>query len=62
MVATQSVPLVDEFSLSEIVVLGRPNRESTLKRLTEQEYETWLEDYSTGELWRKNVFEGGPGR
>lgn len=62
MVATQSVPLVDEFSLSEIVVLGRSNRESTLRRLTEQEYETWLEDYSTGELWRKNVFEGGPGR
>jgi predicted ATPase len=62
MVATQSVSLVDEFTLDQIVVLSRPGRASTLKRLNEQEYETWLSDYSSGELWRKNVFEGGPGR
>ncbi|MBX3729989.1 MAG: AAA family ATPase [Candidatus Sumerlaeia bacterium] len=62
MVATQSVSLVDEFSLDEIVVLARPGRESTLRRLTEKEYEVWLEEYSTGELWRKNLLEGGPGR
>jgi len=62
MVATQSVALVDEFRLNEIGVLSRPERESTLRRLNEQEYEAWLEEYSSGELWRKNVFEGGPGR
>jgi predicted ATPase len=62
MVATQSIALVDEFSLDEIVVLSRPGRESTLRRLNEQEYEAWLEEYSAGELWRKNIFEGGPGR
>jgi predicted ATPase len=61
-VATQSVPLIDEFSLDEIVVLGRPGRETTLRRLSEKEFVTWLEEYSPGELWRKNVFEGGPGR
>ncbi|MBI5528811.1 MAG: AAA family ATPase [Deltaproteobacteria bacterium] len=62
LVATQSVPLVDEFSLDEIVVLSRPERVSTLRRLSAKEYETWLEEYSTGELWRKNLLEGGPGR
>jgi predicted ATPase len=61
-VATQSTALVDEFSLDEIVVLSRPGRESTLRRLNEQEYAAWLEEYSAGELWRKNIFEGGPGR
>ena len=64
MVATQSVPFVDEFSLDEIVVLSRSvsERESTLRRLSEREFGAWLDEYSTGELWRKNVFEGGPGR
>lgn len=62
MVATQSVALVDEFSLDELVVLSRPGRESTLRRLSAQEYESWLEEYSAGELWRKNILEGGPGQ
>ncbi|MEW6368217.1 MAG: AAA family ATPase [Acidobacteriota bacterium] len=61
-VATQSVPFVDEFSLDDIVVLSRPGRETTMRRLSEKEYATWLDEYSTGELWRKNVLEGGPGR
>lgn len=61
-VATQSVPFVDEFSLDEIIVLSRPGRESTLRRLSEQEFGAWIDEYSTGELWRKNVLAGGPGR
>ncbi|MDX2176273.1 MAG: AAA family ATPase [Candidatus Sumerlaeia bacterium] len=60
MVATQSVQLVDEFSLDEIVVVSRAGRESTLRRLSEEEYAVWLEEYSSGELWRKNVIGGGP--
>jgi predicted ATPase len=62
MVATQSVTMVDEFSLDEIVVVSRPGRESTLRRLKSVEYEAWLQEYTAGELWRKNVLEGGPGR
>jgi predicted ATPase len=31
LVATQSAPLVDEFSLDETVVLDRPGRETTLR-------------------------------
>lgn len=62
MVATQSVPLVDEFAIEDIVVLSRPARESAVRRLTKEEYAVWLDEYSPGELWRKNVFEGGPGR
>lgn len=62
MVATQSVPLVDEFTLDEIVVLSRPGRESTLRRLSEKEFASWRDEYSAGELWRKNLLEGGPGR
>ncbi|MCX7048175.1 MAG: AAA family ATPase [Candidatus Sumerlaeota bacterium] len=59
--ATQSVPFVDEFKIDEIVVISRPGRESSLRRLNEKEFEQWLKDYSTGELWRKNVYGGGPG-
>lgn len=61
-VATQSVPFVDEFSLDEIVVVGRSGRESTLTRPKAAEYAEWIEEYSTGEIWRKNLVGGGPGR
>jgi predicted ATPase len=61
LVATQSVPLLDEFSLSEIVVARRSERETKLDRLKEDDYTEWLKEYSAGELWRKNVIGGGPG-
>lgn len=60
-VATQSAQLVDEFALDQIVVVSRENRESRLIRLTEEEYGHWLDEYSTGTLWKMNVFGGGPG-
>lgn len=60
-VATQSVPLLDEFSLGEIVVARRSGRETILERLKEEDYAEWLKEYTAGELWRKNVLGGGPG-
>lgn len=59
-VATQSPTLLDNFSIEDIVVVNRENGASTFKRLNEKDFKVWLEDYSVGELWAKNVIAGGP--
>ena len=59
-VATQSSHFVDAFDLDEIVVLNIHNGRTEAKRLSEEEFGHWLEEYTTGELWRKNVLGGYP--
>lgn len=58
--ATQSVALLDQFEPEDVVVVEREGRESTFKRLDAEELKDWLEQYSLGELWEKNVLGGGP--
>lgn len=60
LVATQSATLLDHFSPEEVVVAERLPDSSTMRRLTSQELEAWLDDYSLGDLWRKNVLGGRP--
>lgn len=60
LVATQSVALVEQFGLDDIVVVDREDGASTFRRLDPKRFEHWLEDYSVGELWEKNLFGGGP--
>jgi hypothetical protein len=38
------------------------NGSSVLRRLDEKELRVWLEDYSLGDLWRKNILGGGLSR
>lgn len=61
-VATQSAPLVSEFDPEDVVVVTRTQGESFFKRLESAPLSEWLEEYSLGELWRKNVIGGGPTR
>ena len=58
-VATQSPLLIDQFSIEDIVVVNRKQGQSTFERLDEKDFNEWLEDYSVGELWAKNVIQGG---
>jgi predicted ATPase len=57
-IATQSVNLVNEFSADEIIVANRENNQTVFKRQSEESLKSWLEDYSIGELWEKNVIGG----
>ncbi len=59
-VATQSPALIDQFAIDDIVVVNRKEGASTFERLNEQDFSQWLESYSVGELWTKNVIVGGP--
>jgi len=59
-ISTQSPALVDYFEPEDIVVVNRKNGASVFERLNRGELASWLEDYSLGDLWRKNIVTGGP--
>jgi len=58
--ATQSVPLVNQFSPQDILVVDRVEGISTIRRLEPAEIEHWLDDYGLGDLWEKNILGGRP--
>jgi len=59
-VATQSQTFLDSFDQSEIITAECHEGQSTYSRLEPGELKDWLEDYSIGELWQRNVLGGGP--
>ncbi len=59
-VSTQSVSLVSSFSPDDVVVVNQRNNSTEIERLDEKKLSAWLEDYSLGELWEKNVIGGRP--
>lgn len=59
-VSTQSVTLVNQLSPEDIIVVDREGRESVFRRPSSTELESWLDGYSLGELWEKNVLGGRP--
>lgn len=58
-IATQSPLLLNYFSIQDIVVTKRIAGSSVFERLNESDYTHWLENFNLGELWTKNVIEGG---
>jgi predicted ATPase len=59
-VSTQSVELLNQFDSKSVIVVDRENNQSTFVRLDTEKLSEWLEDYSLGELWKRNVFGGRP--
>lgn len=59
-ISTQSSPLLDKFEPDDIIVVERSDGASVFKRLDKESLAEWLEDYSMGELVRKNIVESGP--
>lgn len=59
-VSTQSPTLLDYFVPEDVVVVNRENGRSTFERLSAKKLKRWLDEYSVGELWQKNVVRGGP--
>lgn len=58
--ATQSMTLVDYFEPEQVIVVDRIGRESKFRRLDSEPLKLWLDEYSLGELWEKNVLGGRP--
>jgi predicted ATPase len=58
--STQSATLLGEFDPEHVIVVERTNGESTFRRLEASDLSEWIEDYTLGELWQKNVIGGRP--
>jgi predicted ATPase len=59
-VSTQSASLLDNFEPEEVIVVDRENGASRFRRLEAGPLQDWLQEYSLGQLWQKNVLEGSP--
>lgn len=59
-VSTQSASLLNCFEASDVIVVERDEGASTFRRLDSDQLREWLSTYTLGELWEKNVFDGGP--
>lgn len=60
LVATQSVTLVNQFTPESVWVVERENRQSIFRHLESADMSAWLDSYSLGELWEKNILGGRP--
>lgn len=58
--ATQSPTLVNHFPLDQIQPIEFRNGETIFLDFRPDDFKEWLDDYTTGELWQKDVFGGGP--
>lgn len=60
LLATQSVTLLNNFAPKDVIVAENDGKQTTFKRLDEEKLQHWLDDFSIGELWEKNVIGGRP--
>jgi len=58
--ATQSTNLVNCFDTEDIIVVDRKDKQTVFSRLDREELDTWLEEYSLGDIWEKNIIGGQP--
>ena len=57
--ATQSPSFADFFEPEEILTVNRVDGATRFERQNGERLGRWLESYSIGQLWRKNVIRGG---
>lgn len=58
-ISTQSVEMLNEFDVEDVIVVNRSENGSEFTRLNEEELNVWLEeDYALGDLWKKNILGG----
>ena len=58
--STQSPLLLDEFAPEDVLVAEREGHATTFRRLDAAKLQSWLAEYSLGELWEKNELGGRP--
>ena len=58
--STQSSTFADFFDIEDIIIANTKENATEFKRLNTEEYKTWFEEYSVGEMWQKNLIGGVP--
>ncbi len=57
--ATQSSDLINHFDPENIITVDQIKGESVFNRLNKESLSNWIEEYKVGELWQRNIIEGG---
>jgi predicted ATPase len=60
LISTQSSTFLDNFAPEDIIVVERDGEASKFSRPDAAALGEWLDEYSLGEVWEKNVIGGGP--
>lgn len=60
LISTQSSTFLDNFAPEDVIAVDRQDEGSQFKRFDSESLETWLDEYSLGEVWEKNIIGGGP--
>ena len=60
LVSTQSPTLLSRFDPEHVLIVEQVEGNSKFRRIERAELGTWLEEYSLGQLWEKNIFGGRP--
>lgn len=58
--ATQSVTLLNNFAPQDVIVAENDGLKTTFQRPDPEKLKGWLDEFSIGELWEKNVLGGRP--
>ncbi|HET6710168.1 AAA family ATPase [Amycolatopsis sp.] len=61
LITTQSVTLMNQFAVEDIIVVEQHDGSSVFRRPKQEALHNWLEEYSPGEVWEKNLIGGQPG-
>lgn len=56
-IATQSSDLISYFQAEDIIAVDQKNGESQFNRLNAEELALWLDDYTIGDLWKRNIIQ-----
>jgi predicted ATPase len=60
LISTQSSTFLSNFEPEDVIVADRDDVESQFTRPDPTQLAAWLEEYTLGEVWEKNVIGGGP--
>lgn len=60
LVSTQSPALLSRFDPENVLIVEQVEGNSKFRRIERAELGDWLDDFSLGQLWEKNVFGGRP--
>jgi len=60
LISTQSSTLIDYFSADDILVVENESGQSSFTRQSTEKLSKWLERYTLGQIWSKNIIGGRP--
>jgi len=60
LVSTQSPTLLNRFAPENVLIVEQVEGHSTFRRIDRDEISHWLDEYSLGQLWEKNILGGRP--